>query len=290
MEHQLLEAVLGGQVELSAVLAWALGEEGEAPLPERHSESPWRSPRRTLPPSRPADFRVHVLNAVRDQAELVLAAAEQEAAGGSGSSHPPTLQPTNCGNGGVGIGEDSSSADQAQTAAAPTAATPPRQRRASSGGGGSTGGTGGPPQWPIRAAGSQLQRQRQQPGRLDDDNFPTLAAAAAAGSSGGGGRRQSGGGGAWGSPAKAQPAQNAGQQGQQQRQVRFACMWAGVWRYTWPDLDRLTLAGSSTRCFPRIRITRLPLPAASCQPHCNGALCHPPLPPGPTSPCLLPPP
>lgn len=162
-EQQLLEAVLAGHRELSAAVTWALSD-GSKPPPceltqdasEKHSSAP-----RT--PLRPADFRVHALNYVREQAELVLAAAEQAAACGTSEagSHPPTPQ-----------------------------AKPFAEERGQPAPGPAQRGTRLPA--PFSSGSNPVH---QQPGQLDDANFPSLAA-----SSAGGGRRHSGGGGGWPSP------------------------------------------------------------------------------------------
>ncbi|KAI3423926.1 hypothetical protein D9Q98_009760 [Chlorella vulgaris] len=162
-EQQLLEAVLAGHPELSAAVNWALSD-GSKPPPceltqdasEKHSSAP-----RT--PLRPADFRVHALNYVREQAELVLAAAEQAAACGTSEagSHPPTPQ-----------------------------AKPFAEERGQPAPGPAQRGTRLPA--PFSSGSNPVH---QQPGQLDDANFPSLAA-----SSAGGGRRHSGGGGGWPSP------------------------------------------------------------------------------------------
>lgn len=223
MESRLLEGALAGSLDLAAALAWALGEAGEPPALSQGSGSLWRSPGTPQPPPpRAEDFRVHVLNTVREQAELVLAAAEQEASGGSAGSQPPTPQParTDQPNGSAAEGGTA-----AGTAAVPSAGAmqPPRQRRAGS------SGVASQPQWPARGQRldqqhvqqqQQPQQQRRQPGRLDDDNFPTLAAAAAAGS---GGKKP---GGAWGgSPARPTlpQASQAVSRPAQQKQVRSGC-------------------------------------------------------------------
>jgi hypothetical protein len=192
LEQQLLDAVLCGQLEVAAALAWALGDDSSAPPPlELRLGSPWKSPNAPRPVLRPADFRVHVLNHVREQAELVLAAAEQETAGGGASeagSQPPTPSA------------------QGLSGGAPLEAV--RGAPVLRNGGGGCGGGGVQPfprQPQLPAAQPQQQRQQerealhsplqqqqqqQQPGAVNDQNFPTLAAAAGSG----GGRRRGGAG------------------------------------------------------------------------------------------------
>jgi hypothetical protein len=208
MEQQLLEAVLGGQLELSAALAWVLADDPAQPAPiHLRLGSPWKAGSAPRPPLRPADFRVHLLNYVREQAELVLAAAEQEAggSGAGGSSQPPTPQAAAKGAGGV----PAVLPESAATAAVPLLRGSQQAadwRRAS--GGGTAGGCANWPAQPGGSASTQPAPRRQQPGRIDDDNFPTLASSAASSSSSGG-RRLGGGAGiggrgaGWGSPAKA---------------------------------------------------------------------------------------
>ncbi|KAL4855714.1 hypothetical protein ACK3TF_003794 [Chlorella vulgaris] len=162
-EQQLLEAVLAGHPELSAALTWALSDGSKPPPCELTQDVSERSPPAPRTALRPADFRVHALNYVREQAELVLAAAEQAAACGTSEagSHPPTPQ-----------------------------AKPFAEERGQPAPGPAQRGTRLPA--PFSSGSNPVY---QQPGQLDDANFPSLAA-----SSAGGGRRHSGGGGGWPSP------------------------------------------------------------------------------------------
>lgn len=142
----LLQAVLQGAAPLGPALDWALSGSSAPPPPELLLDGGGRgraSPTHP-PPLRGPDFRVAVLNHVREQAELVLAAAEQEA----GPSHPPTP-------------EGPSKAPPPPSAAPAGAGAPP------------------PPRRERQAAQVQRASRRLEPGLLlDDANFPSLGAPA----------------------------------------------------------------------------------------------------------------
>jgi hypothetical protein len=141
----LLQTVLLGDLPWQLALAWALSSGENGPPPELKVTSGFEglSPSQAQPiPFRPVDFRTHILNHVREQAELILAAAEQE----GGLSHPPTPEALSRGK---------------------SASNAPRQPPA---------GLGAGQQLANNRQHAQLQRasRRLEPGLLDDNNFPSL--------------------------------------------------------------------------------------------------------------------
>eukprot|EP00887_Chlorella_sp_A99_P005741 scaffold1.g5741.t1 len=149
----LLRAVLDGHLGLPQALDWVLSAASEPPPIALDDGAGSLAP--SGPPGlnccTPAAFRVFVLNHVREQAELILAAAEQESAP---TSQPPT--------------------PEAKGGGLPCGGAPPRRPAG--------GQPGAPPPRP------QAERPQQapppgrppQPGALDDSNFPALGAAPAA--------------------------------------------------------------------------------------------------------------
>ena len=131
--------------------------------------------------------QVHTLNYVREQAELVLAAAEQEAAGAGSTSQPPTPTPQARADG---------QASLAAELAGQRGGQPPQQQQEKQ-------QQQQQQQQQRRASGAAMRPPPPNPGRLDDANFPTLAAAAA--NSTGGRRHSIGNSNARVSPAKPQP-------------------------------------------------------------------------------------
>lgn len=153
-EEALLRGLLAGSLPLQPALEWALASGDAAPppglgLPDGLGTT--ASPTRAQPlPLRPVDLRTAILNHVREQAELILAAAEQEA----GPSHPPT--PDAQGRGAV---------------AAPAAAALPRPVEAPAP---AAGGTAQRRQAERQAGQMQRVSRRLEPGLLDESNFPRL--------------------------------------------------------------------------------------------------------------------
>ena len=145
----LLAAVLSEQLGLPEAVAWALSTHNTPPPIHPRADGAWEglAQGQGLPPAfGPAEFRVFLLNHVREQVELILAAAERDAA----PSHPPT--------------PDGQGATARGPAARREAGMPPHHA--------------GPP----GAAGAGPARHvPAQPGAVDDANFPALGAAVASG-------------------------------------------------------------------------------------------------------------
>lgn len=151
----LLQAVLNDRLALPEALQWALGSEGPPPIhlnaPEDEG-SPWE--RLTGPGGRPlncctpAAFRVYVLNHVREAAELILAAAEQDGM----PSNPPTPE-RGSGDERSGGGTGPAGSATERRVAATLAASLPAPRLQ--------------PQ-------PRVTPKLMQPGMLDDANFPAL--------------------------------------------------------------------------------------------------------------------
>lgn len=141
----LLQGVLDGNVPVKVALDWALAYSSIPYLADLHLDTKQYGLDRLRHdlPFRAVDFRTAILNYVREQAELILAAAEQET-----STSPPSTPETKAGVQSKAVsGTSSASSILAQ-----------RQQRHQ----------------------AQLLRasRRLEPGRLDDENFPSLGAPA----------------------------------------------------------------------------------------------------------------